>query len=143
MIHELIESVMTMKMDIYRQSEVQDENSGAIKKEWNYSRTIPCHAKGVISNSATTRSSDRQSFDNRYSNEQLVQVRTMERVFSNEKVTNISDSTGMVIWKELNYPTETPTVFEVVGVTPMTDALGRVVGYSTNLKRSENQTIGL
>jgi hypothetical protein len=49
----------------------------------------------------------------------------------------------MVIWKELNYPTETPTVFEVVGVTPMTDALGRVVGYSTNLKRSENQIIGL
>ena len=92
---------------------------------------------------STTRSSDRQSFDNRYSNEQLVQARTMERIFVNEKVTNIMDSTGMVIWKELNYPTETPTVFEVVGVTPMTDALGRVVGYSTNLKRSENQTIGL
>ena len=143
MIHELVESVMMMKMDIYRQSDTQDPNSGAMKKEWNYTRTIPCHVKGVISNSATTRSSDRQSFDNRYSNEQLVQARTMERIFVNEKVTNIMDSTGMVIWKELNYPTETPTVFEVVGVTPMTDALGRVVGYSTNLKRSENQTIGL
>jgi hypothetical protein len=143
MIHELIDSVMTMKMDIYRQSDTQDPNSGAIKKEWNYSKTIACHAKGVISNSATTRSSDRQSFDNRYANEQLVQVRTSERIFANEKITNITDSTGMVIWKELNYPTETPTVFEVVGVTPMTDALGRVVGYSTNLKRSENQIIGL
>jgi len=61
----------------------------------------------------------------------------------NYKITNIKDSTGLVIWKEVNYPTETPTVFEVVGVTPMLDAIGRVIGYSTNLKRSENQTIGL
>lgn len=35
MIHELINSVMTMKMDIYRQSDTQDPNSGAIKKEWS------------------------------------------------------------------------------------------------------------
>lgn len=143
MIFELMESVMTMRMDVYRQVEKQDPDSGAIKREWTYYKTVNCHAKGVISNSNTTRSGDRQNFDNRYINEQFIQVRTMDKLFINEKVTNITDSTGMVIWKELNYPTETPTVFEVTGVTPMTDALGRVVGYSSNLKRSENQTIGL
>lgn len=143
MIHELMESVMTMRMDVYRQSELQDPNTGALKRSWNYYKTVNCHAKGVISNSNTTRSGDRQSLDNRYVNEQFIQVRTMDKLYSNEKITNISDSTGMVIWKELNYPTETPTVFEVVGTTPIADALGRVVGYSTNLKRSENQTIGL
>lgn len=143
MIHELMESVMTMRMDVYRQTEAQDPDTGALKREWNYYKTVSCHAKGVISNSNTTRSGDRQNFNNKYINEQFIQIRTMDKMYTNEKVTNITDSTGIIIWKELNYPTETPTVFEVIGTTPMTDALGRVVGYNTNLKRSENQTIGL
>ena len=143
MIHELVESAMMMKMDIYRQFEIQDVNSGAIKKQWNYAKTVSCHAKGSISSSTNTRSNSRQVFDNRYYDEQLIQVRTMDRIFSNEKITNITDSSGVVIWKELNYPTETPTVFEVIGTTPMTDALGRIIGYNTSLKRSENQQIGI
>lgn len=140
---DLIDSVMPMTMDIYRQSEVQDSNTGAITKQWNYYKTINCHAKGVISNSATTRSSDRQTFDNKYVNEQLVQVRTKDRLSPREKVTNIKDASGKIIWAEINFPTETPTVFEVIGTTPMMDPLGRVIGYSSNMKRSENQQIGL
>lgn len=139
----LVESVLSMTMDVYRQSDRQDSDTGEMKKEWTFIQTLPCHAKGIISNSATTRSSDRQVFNNKYTNEQMLQIRTIERLMPNYKITNIKDSTGMVIWKEVNYPTETPTVFEVVGITPMLDALGRVIGYSTNLKRSENQTIGL
>jgi hypothetical protein len=99
--------------------------------------------KGVISNSATTRSSDRQIFNNKYTNEQLIQVRTTEKLTGREKATNIKDSAGQVIWTELDYPTETPTVFEVIGSTPIMDAFGRVIGYSSNMKRSENQIIGL
>lgn len=139
----LVESVMSMTMDVYRQSELQDPNTGAIKREWSYYKTVNCHVKGVISNSATTRSSDKQTFNNKYTNEQLIQVRTIDKLTGREKVTNIKDSTGKVIWTELDYPTETPTVFEVIGTTPMMDALGRVIGYSSNMMRSENQTIGL
>lgn len=139
----LVESVMSMKMDVYRQTEAQDVNTGAIKREWSYYKTVNCHVKGIISNSATTRSSDRQTFSNTYINEQLIQVRTVEKLTGREKATNIKDSTGKIIWTELDYPTETPTVFEVVGTTPIMDAFGRVIGYSTNMKRSENQTIGL
>lgn len=139
----LVESVMSMKMDVYRQTEAQDVNTGAIKREWSYYKTVNCHVKGIISNSATTRSSDRQTLSNTYTNEQLIQVRTVEKLTGREKATNIKDSTGKIIWTELDYPTETPTVFEVVGTTPIMDAFGRVIGYSTNMKRSENQTIGL
>ena len=35
-------------------------------EEKNYYKTLDCHAKGVVSNSATTRSSDKQIFDNKY-----------------------------------------------------------------------------
>jgi hypothetical protein len=132
-----------MKLDVYRQSEIQDPDTGAIKREWNYHRTVDCHAKGVISNSATTRSSDKQVFSNKYMNDQIIQVRTSEKLTMREKVTNVRDAKDNVIWSEINFPTETPTVFEVIGTTPITDPFGNVLGYNSSMKRSENQQIGL
>jgi hypothetical protein len=139
---DLIDSVLSMQLDVYRQYEIQDTDTGAIKREWNYHRTIDCHAKGVISNSATTRSSDKQVFSNKYMNDQIIQVRTSEKLTMREKVTNIRDASGNVIWSEANFPTETPTVFEVIGTTPVTDPFGTVIAYNSSMKRSENQQIG-
>jgi len=141
--NDLIDSVLSMKLDVYRQSEIQDVDTGAIKREWNYHRTVDCHAKGVISNSATTRSSDKQVFSNKYMNDQIIQVRTSEKLTMREKVTNVRDAKDNVIWAETNFPTETPTVFEVIGTTPITDPFGVVLGYNSSMKRSENQQIGL
>jgi hypothetical protein len=131
-----------MNLDVYRQYEVQDPDTGAIVKEWNYSRTLACHAKGIISNTATTGSGNRQTFSNKYVDDQVLQVRTSEKLTAREKVTNIRDSDNNVIWQEINYPTDSPTVFEVMGTTPMTDPFGRVIAYSSSLKRSENQQLG-
>lgn len=141
--NRIIEAVFSMKMDVYRQLDVQDTDTGAIKREWTYYKTIPCHAKGVISNSATTRGSDKQIFDNRYKNDQMIEVRTSDRLTSREKVTNIRNSDDLVIWTEIDFPSNTPTVFEVVGTTPLTDPFGKVLAYNSTMKRSENQIIGL
>jgi hypothetical protein len=138
----IIDSVLSMNLDVYKQSEIQDTDTGAIVRGWNYYRTVPCHVKGVISNSATTRSSDKQLFSNKYLNDQVVQVRTIEKLTIREKVSNIRDSQGNPIWTEINYPNETPTVFEVIGTTPVTDPFGRVIGYNSSMRRSENQQIG-
>ncbi len=138
----LVDSILSMKMDVYNQTDVQDENTGAIKKEWTFARTVDCHAKGVISNSVTSRNGDRQSFNNKYVNDQVIQVRTVGRVILREKVTNIRDSENNVIWAELDYPNDTPTVFEVIGSTPVTDPFGRILAYNTTMRRSENQQIG-
>lgn len=138
----IIDSVLSMRLDVYRQIDQQDPDTGAIKKEWIYQRSMDCHAKGTISNSATTRSSDKQIFDNRYANDQQVQVRTTERLTSRDKVSNIRDQKNNPIWTEINFPSDTPTVFEVVGVTPITDPFGRLIGYNSTLKRSENQQLG-
>ena len=139
----VIDSALTMKMDVYKQVDYQDPNTGALKREWQYDRSMACHAKGVISNSASTRTGDKQVLNNRYTNDQILQIRTTGKVTLREKITNILDSSGNPIWVEANFPTDTPTVFEVMGSTPMTDPFGTVVGYNTSVKRSENQTIGL
>ncbi len=83
----IVDSVLSMNLDVYRQSEIQDPDTGAIVREWNYYKTVPCHVKGVISNSATTRSSDKQIFSNKYLNDQVIQVRTAEKLTAREKVT--------------------------------------------------------
>ena len=140
--NDIIDSVLSMSLDVYRQFDLQDPDTGALKKEWSYHRTVACHAKGIISNSATTRSRDKQVFSNKYVNDQTIQVRTSEKLTIREKITNICDSSGNPIWVELNYPTDTPTVFEVVGTTPITDPFGKVIGYNSTVSRSENQKIG-
>ena len=140
---DLIESLLSMKMDIYRQIELQDKDTGALKRQWMYYKTIPCSAKGIVSNSTSTRANDRQVMDNRYSNQQFLQIRTLHKLSTREKITNITDKNSNVIWKELDFPTETPTVFEVVGVTPITDPYGEIIAYNSTIKRSENQQIGI
>jgi hypothetical protein len=140
---DIMEAVLSMKMDIYKQFDIQNPDTGAIIKEWNYYKTLDCHAKGVITNSATTRSGDKQIFNNKYNNEQVIQVRTSERLTAREKITNIRDSNEKAIWTELNYPSDTPTVFEIIGTTPITDPFGQVLAYNSTLKRSENQQIGI
>jgi hypothetical protein len=139
----IVNAVLSMKMDIYKQIDIQDENTGAIKKEWIFDRTVDCHAKGSIGNSSTSRSTDKQVFNNKYTIDQMIQVRTESRLTIREKITNIRNRQNEVIWTEINFPTETPTVFEVVGVTPITDPFGRVLGYNSSMKRSENQIIGI
>ena len=138
----IVDSVLSMNLDVYRQSEVQDPDTGAILKGWNYHRTLSCHAKGIISNTATSGSGNKQVFSNKYMDDQVIQIRTAEKLTAREKVTNIRDADNNVIWQEINYPNDTPTEFEIMGTTPMTDPFGRVIAYSSSLKRSENQQIG-
>lgn len=141
--NNLIDSILVMKMDVYMQTEEQDSNTGALKKQWSYIKTIPCHAKGIISNSATSRSGDKQIISNRYVNDQSLEIRTETKINYREKITNIRDANDNVIWTELDYPSDTPTVFEVSSSTPITDPFGNVLGFNSVAKRSENQTIGL
>lgn len=139
----IVNSILNMKADIYVQSDTQDPNTGAIKKEWAYSRTVPCHAKGIISNSGSGRGGDKQILNTRYTNEQSIEIRSEQKITYREKVTNIRNAKDQVIWTELNYPNETPTVFEISGVTPINDPFGNSLGYNMIAKRSENQQIGL
>lgn len=140
--NSLVDSILSMKMDVYVQQDIQDPDTGAIKKEWLYSRTVPCYAKGIITNSGS-RSSDVQTMGTKYSYNQTIEIRTEATITLREKLTNIRDSADRVIWTELNYPTETPTVFELIGTTPITDPFGGILGYNCSARRSENQVIGL
>jgi hypothetical protein len=139
---DVVDGLMSMKMDIYAQSEQQDPDTGAIVREFSYIKTIDCYARGIITESRN-RSNDNQSFSNKYSNNQYIEARTSERLTPRDKIKNIRDASGKPIWYELNYPSDTPTVFDVVGTTPISDPFGNVLGYNSSLQRAENQQIGI
>ncbi len=140
--NNLVDSIFNMKVDVYLQEDYQDQNTGAIKKSWIYSKTIPCFAKGMISNSSSARGGDSQVISAKYTDKQTIEIRTQSRLTYRQKITNLRDSSGNVIWFELNYPNDTPTVFEIVSSTPITDPFGTLMAYNSIAKRSENQTIG-
>ncbi len=140
--NNLVDSIFNMKVDIYMQEDYQDPNTGAIKKSWIYEKTLPCFAKGMISNSSSARSGDNRSISIKYENTQTIEIRTQTPITYRQKITNIKDSSNNVIWYELNYPNDTPTVFEIVSSTPITDPFGTLMAYNSIAKRSENQIIG-
>lgn len=138
----IVESMLPMKLDLYIQIDAQDTDTGEIRKEWIFHKTLACSAKGMISNSTSARTGDSQKMSNDYKNKQMVQIRTSEKINLRHKITNIRSREGIPVWTELNYPSETPTVFELVGTTPITDPFGSVIAFNSIIKRSENQTIG-
>lgn len=138
----LVTSLMPMKLDVYLQEDVQDKDTGAIKKTWIYEKTLPCHAKGTVSNSSTSRNGDSQTISARYVDKQTIEIRTESRLTYRQKITNIRDASGNPIWIELNYPNDTPTVFEITSSTPITDPFGNLMAYNSIGKRSESQIIG-
>jgi hypothetical protein len=140
---DLVASTLQFKLDLYIQIDDQDEYTGELKKEWMYYDTLDCWAKGIVSNSTSIRANDRQIMDNRYKNDQFIEIRTMQKINMRSKITNIRNKQDIPVWTELDYPTETPTVFEVVGVTPIIDPFGVILAYNTTAKRSENQQIGI
>ena len=136
------DGLMTMKMDVYRQEEEQDANTGAMVRIFSYIKTIDCYARGIISQS-TGKASDNQKFSNKYSNNQYLEARTSDRLTARDKIKNIIDINGNPVWYELNYPNDTSTVFDVVGTTPISDPFGNIIGYNSSLQRAENQQIGV
>jgi len=138
---DLVGSILSMKADVYSQMDSQDEDTGALRKTWAFTKTVPCFAKGNIS-STGGRGSDKQKYATRFKDTEAIQIRVDQFVSHRDKITNIRNNDGKVIWFELNYPTNTPTVFEIVSSTPITDPFGTLMAYNSIAKRSENQIIG-
>ncbi len=56
-----------------------------------------------------------------------------------DRITNIRDPRGNILWREEERPDRAPTVFSVVGVTPIIDPFGKHVENVALLERAETQ----
>ena len=133
-----IEAKYAMLADIYSVQQKRDENTGEIKRQWLYTSTVPCLAKSIISSGVRTPSNDR-TIDNRYVVEEIIKINTTQKLSRNSKITNIRDLSGHVLWEEAEVLNNPPTMFSIVGSTPIVDGFGQILEYETTLQRSEIQ----
>ena len=133
-----VEAKYAMLADIYRVQQKRDENTGEIKRQWVYAETVQCLAKSIISSGVRTPSNDK-TIDSRYIVEEIIKVNTINKLSRNSKITNIRDLNGNVIWEEAETLNNPPTMFTVVGSTPIVDGFGQILEYESTLQRSDIQ----
>jgi len=129
----------------------QDPDTGEITRVWTADdnpteageqrRIIPCIVRGVIDGgirvAGTTESYTPSGV---YNSVDFVKMSFPANVKLNkrDRITNITNRQGEIIWLEEEF-TSAPTVFDVMGVTPVVDPFGTHVENFALLQRAEVQ----
>lgn len=137
---------------------IQDPTSGALIRTWvtdvadnpttpaneaviydSKFDNVPCSIRGVIDGGIRVAGTT-ERFSETYENVDWVKATfpPSVNVTKRDRVTNIRNRKGEVVWKE-EESTNKPTVFNVMGVTPVLDHLGRVLYNTALLERAEVQ----
>lgn len=157
-----------MKADILRQDTVQpvdpsdpggqwkykqDEDSGEIIRKWQPNpvddpstpeierlESFRCQARGIVDGGIRV-SGTTERFGSMYDNIDYVQITFSSRVkiSKRDRITNIRGPRGEIIWREEEHPDAPPTVFNVMGVTPIVDPFGIHIENFALLERAEVQ----
>lgn len=129
---------------------VQDPDSGAIERVWvpdNDEETpgtqelvFPCMVRGVT-NGGIRVAGTTQRYSELYENIDWAMITFPKSVIltKRDRLTEISDSKGNIIWREEEMEGSPPTVFLVMGATPVIDPFGRHVENTALLQRAQVQ----
>lgn len=130
----------------------QDPRSGEIKRVWQANdnttgnnpdstlESFSCEARGIIDGGIRVAGTT-ERFSDMYSGVDYVRISFPANVSINrrDRITNIRDKRGRILWVEEERTDLAPTVFNVVGVTPIIDPLGQHVENVALLERAEAQ----
>lgn len=129
----------------------QDPDTGTINRAWvrdtdtltanDQLRTIKCNARGIISKSTSgggtsTKITAAGILDD--TDYVLMDFSASEILSKRDRVTDIKNRKGDLLWVEEEH-TLAPTVFQVMGVTPMLDPFGMHIANHAVLARAEVQ----
>jgi len=135
-------SVFNMRADVYIQQNVQDKDTGAIKRQWLYNRTIQCKIDPVKMRGASTRS-DNKSYGNtadlNYDEKMQLKMYCFELMSKRWRIQNIRTSDNQQIYVEIDKYDQPDTIFEVTGSHAIMDPFGKIAHYEAVLLRSEVQ----
>jgi len=132
---------------------VQDEDTGAVVRKWietadfdNNPDTpistleVDCLATAFMSQSGKSTTNFSDITDKNYNITEYVTFSFPAKysISVRDKITNIRNKSG-IIWDEQERDNLNPTVFEITGITPVVDSLGRHVENYAILKRANLQ----
>jgi len=126
----------SMKADVYRQTKSQSE-TGQVVRSWSYEKTIDCFIARNITNSSSDNS---ETWGNVYVSGQNLILSTAEPLSDRDKITNVLDSNGKLLYSETNND-HNPTVFDILSTTSLVDGFGAFNGYIAYMSSSEVQGV--
>jgi len=135
----IVGSMYNMKADVFKQEKRQDPETGSIERVWMLVETIDVMARGL----GNLRGKDFGTTDkwrDIYRKEDYLRIKTMYKIDDTMRVTNVRGSDGEIIWLEEG-ASEDPTIFDVIGVTPVVEPFGTQIEYDVFLDRAEVQSL--
>lgn len=135
----IISGIYNMKADLYRQIVKQDARTGEVQRMWEFIGSIEVMARGL----GNLRGKDFGTTDkwkDIYTKSDYLRIKTMDKIDDTMRVTNVRDVNGKVAWIEEG-DSEEPTIFDVIGVTPVIEPFGQHLEYDVFLNRSEVQSL--
>ena len=132
-------ALLNMTADVYIQQNSQDPVTGQIKREWVFSKKIPCHIDIISSEGASTPDNNKK-FGEVYVQEERFRLKTKERLSKRTRLTNLKNRSGEVVFLENDQIDTPPTIFEIDSHHPRLDPLGNVLYYESNLRRAGVQS---
>ena len=129
---------MNMKADIYVQQNVQDPDTGEVKREWLYERTIQCKIEPtkVSSNSGAQ---DGKRFDSGpgrdYKDHLQLKIKTLEPLSKRWRITAIRSSDGKSAYKEIDRFDTPDSIFDINSSHTVLDPFGVISYHEAMLQR--------
>ena len=134
---------MNMKADIYSQQNVQDPDTGAVVREWNYKKTIICKVEPIKTGGASTRT-DTKVFEKGqgggYSEKLQLKVKCLELLSKRHRIEYIKSSDGQQVFVEIDRYGNPDSIFEVVSSHAVLDPFGKISYFEATLQRVPVQT---
>lgn len=122
--------------EVYRQTKTVDD-TGQTQREWSLLYVVACQASPALR--AYLGKPNEEWSGNTYRTNESVILKTRAEIERGDRVAGILDINHKDLWKESD--TES-TIFDVVGIDPITDGFGEFVEYEVFLSRSEVQNLG-
>lgn len=129
----------------------QDPDSGAILRLWVAEDpdtlqveggliAVPCLFRGVIDGGIRVAGTT-ERFSEVYENVDWAKITFPAHIniTKRDRITNVRDRNGNIIWREEEIEGNPPTIFEVRGITPVINPFGRHVENTGLLERAEVQ----
>lgn len=131
----LMPSRFNMTADLYDESVTQD-STGQVKRTWVYLKTIKVEAR-ALGNLRGKQSGTEEAWRAQFINYDYLRLKTADLVTQGNRITNVKDSNGTVLWHEYDQESNVigNTIFGVLGVSATIDPFGKFLAWDVFCNR--------
>jgi hypothetical protein len=131
---------MNMTAEVYTQQNKQDPNSGAISREWLYSKKIECKIEPIKSRGTSVKGDNKvfTASDNAgggYNENLQLKIKCLELLSKRWRIHSIRSSDGKQVFVEIDKYNNPDSIFEIISSHAVLDPFGKISYYEAIVQR--------